>query len=112
VKDTIENKIKNQDAFGEQFRMKLDAGKGDLRSIVGALCSIVVFLLVLGYSFLKFDVFYAKKDVDILSTLNDNYFSADYVISNKNGFNIAAAFTGFDSETEDILDPTYGELVF
>lgn len=29
-----------------------------------------------------------------------------------NWFNIAAAFTGFDSETEDILDPTYGELVF
>ena len=95
-----------------QFRMKIDAGHGDLRSVVGAICSCMVFLLVLIFALYKFDVFYSKKDVDILSTINDNYFTPDHVISYKNGFNIAAAFTAFDSGMEEILDPTVGELVF
>ena len=64
------------------------------------------------YTYLKADVLYNKKDVDILSTINDNFFTPDYELNYQNGFNIAAAFTGFDSETEDILDPTYGEIVF
>ena len=58
----------------------------------------------------------AQKNVDILFTVNDNYFKPDtpgYLINYKdNDFNIAAAFTAFDSETEEILDPTYVELVF
>ena len=29
-----------------------------------------------------------------------------------NGFNVAAAFTAYDNESENILDPSYGELVF
>ena len=36
-----------------------------------------------------------------------------YLINYKdNKFNIAAAFIEFDSETEEILDPKYGKLVF
>ena len=30
----------------------------------------------------------------------------------KDSFNLAAAFTAYDNETEPILDPSYGELVF
>ena len=54
----------------------------------------------------------SKKDVDILSTVNDDTYTSDDVFDYKNGFNIAVAFTAFDSETEWILDPTYGSLVF
>ena len=65
------------------------------------------------FAYLKIDVLINKKDVDVMSTINDNYYTPDDVITYKNtGFNIAAAFTAYDSETEDILDPTYGELVF
>ena len=94
------------------FHMKLDAGGDDVRTILGALCSFVLFLIVLLFAYLKADVLINKKDVDILSTLNDNFFTPDDVIDYKSGFNIAAAFTAYDSETEDILDPTYGEIVF
>lgn len=92
--------------------MKLDSGSDEVRSILGALCSFALFLLVLMYAYLKADVLYNKKDVDILSTTNDNFFTPDNVINYENGFNIATAFTAFDSETEEILDPTIGELVF
>ena len=47
-----------------------------------------------------------------MSTINDNFFTPDDVVTYENGFNIAAALTKYDSETEDILDPTYGEIVF
>ena len=112
VKSTIESKLKDQDQFGETFHMKLDGASDDLRSILGALCSLVLFLIVLGFAYLKADVLINKKDVDILSTVNDNFFTPDDVLNYSNGFNIAASFTAFDSETEDILDPTYGEIVF
>ena len=97
--------------------MKLDPGNGEsLRSICGSLLSFILIAVVLLFSYLKADVLWNKKDVDVLSTVNDNYFTPDtpgYIIDYKtNGFNIAAAFTAYDSETEEILDPTYGELVF
>ena len=51
--------------------------------------------------------------MDVLSTINDRHFTPEDKINYKNdGFNIAAAFTAFDSETEYILDASYGELVF
>ena len=58
------------------------------------------------------DVFLARKDVDILSAVNDLLFTDDDIFSYKNGLNIAVAFTAYDSEESWILDETYGELVF
>jgi len=93
--------------------MKLGSGNDDLKSIAGSLCSIILTVMVCMFAYLKADVLINKKDVDIMSTINDNYYDADRNITYKeDGFNIAAAFTAFDSETEDMLDPTYGELVF
>ena len=44
----------------------------------------------------------------------DNYFySEDYIFSyEKNGLNLAVAFTAYDTETEPILDDSYGRLIF
>ena len=53
-----------------------------------------------------------KKDVDILSTTTHAHYDPDYIFTNKKGFNIAAAFTAYDSNPEPILDETYGQLVF
>ena len=53
-----------------------------------------------------------KKDVDIMSSLQKNYFSADYVFDYSQGLNFAFAFTAYDQVAEDILDPSYGEIAF
>eukprot|EP00354_Favella_ehrenbergii_P012467 CAMPEP_0170453360 /NCGR_PEP_ID=MMETSP0123-20130129/1963_1 /TAXON_ID=182087 /ORGANISM="Favella ehrenbergii, Strain Fehren 1" /LENGTH=142 /DNA_ID=CAMNT_0010715697 /DNA_START=180 /DNA_END=608 /DNA_ORIENTATION=- len=58
------------------------------------------------------DVLLEKKDIDIVSTINELHYGDDFVFSYDNGFNIALAFTAYDSEREQILDPSYGELVF
>ena len=93
--------------------MKIDnEGESHLRSYMGAFCSILLIFVVLIYSYQKFDVFLARKDVDILSAVNDFHFTDDDIFSYKNGLNIAVAFTAYDSEESWILDETYGELVF
>ena len=79
---------------------------------MGSLCSVLLLALVILYSYQKADILINKKDVDILSTVNEDFYSSDDTWSSKNGFNIAAAFSAYDSETEWILDPTYGSLVF
>ena len=106
------NKLKDQDLFGQKFRMKLDAGKDDLRSIIGSLCSLILISVLCMFAVLKFEVLINKKDVDIMSTINDNFFTPDDQVTSANGINISAALTKYDDETEDILDPTYGEIVF
>lgn len=93
--------------------MKLDnEGDDSLNSIMGALCSILLTFVVCIYSYQKFDVFLAKKDVDILSAVNDLYFTDEDTFSYKNGLNVAVAFTAYDAEESWILDETYGELIF
>lgn len=92
--------------------MKLDRGEDSIKSLMGSFCSIILTIIILTYAIQKLDVFLGKKDVDILSTVNDLHFTDDDVFSYENGLNIAVAFTAYDSEEKWILDPTYGELIF
>ena len=52
-----------------------------------------------------------KKDMYVLSTINESHFSPDYTFSYENGFNVAVAFTQY-GDKDTVLDPTYGELIF
>ena len=93
--------------------MRIDANKVALNSYMGSFLSFILFCLVVIFTYLKADVLIQKKDVDVLSTVNDRHFTPEDKINyKKDSFYIAAAFTAFDSETEYILDPSYGELVF
>ena len=92
--------------------MRLDAGNQSLPSIFGSVMSIFITIVIILFTALKADVLIQKKDVDILSTVYDRYFTQEDVFTYQNGFNVAAAFTKFNSDTEYLLDPTYGELVF
>ena len=92
--------------------MRLDTGNESLKSIVGSFMSLILIGILLLFTYLKADVLINKKDVDVLSTINDNFYTPDDIINSENGFRVAAAFTAFDSNKEVILDPTYGELVF
>ena len=75
----ISNGLKTQDNFGEAFHMKLDNGANDLKSIMGSLCSLIVLLFVVAYAGQKMEILLNKKDVDVLSTVNDSHFDPDYI---------------------------------
>ena len=79
---------------------------------MGSICSLFLFLVVGSYAYQKTDVWNHKKDVDIMSSIQANYFNSDYVFDYDAGLNYAVAFTAYDSVTEYILDPSYGNLVF
>jgi hypothetical protein len=59
--------------------MKLDEGKTHIQSYCGALLSLLLTFTILVYSYQKADVFIAKKDVDILSTINDGAFDSEFI---------------------------------
>ena len=48
----------------------------------------------------------------MLTTVNDLYWTDDDRFEYKDGFNVAVAFTAYDSNPEWILDKSYGELFF
>ena len=58
--------VKKQDALGNEFRMKLDGDDSSLRSCTGAICTIIIYSVILLYAFNKATVLYNKKDVDVL----------------------------------------------
>ena len=81
-------------------------------SFVGSIFSLMVFGTVLSYAILKVQNLMEKKDVDILSTVEEFHFEELDLFTTKQGLQIAVAFTGFNSNTEYELDPAYGELIF
>ena len=92
--------------------MKIDEGEDQINSFFGGIFSLVLAAVVIMYCLQKAHILYAKKDVDILSTINDGAFTPDDIFDNSNGFAFAASFTAYDSETENILLPEYGQIVF
>ena len=57
--------------------MKIDGdeggGRSSLPTMSGALCTIILLVITITYSILKVDVLLGKKDVDILSALNEDF---------------------------------------
>ena len=48
--------FESYDMFSQTFSMRLDDGEDSQKSMTGALCSLLVFFIVLAYSYLKIDV--------------------------------------------------------
>ena len=72
----------------------------------------MIFCVSVLYASQKLEILINKKDVDILSATKGLVFTDDHIFDNSKGFNIAAAFTEFNSNKEWELLPKYGTLVF
>ncbi len=93
--------------------MHLDKGFVYLRSWGGAICSIILFILIGAYAVQKFDVLVRIQDVDLMITTNLNALSDHDKFDSSMGFNIAAGFMAYQGANKPIDDdPTVGELVF
>ena len=92
--------------------MKLDGEEGQVKTFMGSICSIFVLVVVSIYTYQKFDVCMNKLAVDIMTSVQRDHFSADYIFDHEQGLNFAIGFTAFDKETEEILEPSYGKIVF
>ena len=92
--------------------MSLDYGRDTLQTYAGLFFSVLLFIFVSFYAAQKVDILINKKDVDVLSVVNKNFYDSKYIFDYSKGFNVAVAFTASDNQSEYILDPTYGRLVF
>ena len=79
---------------------------------MGSFCSLILFVIVCAFAYIKTDVLLLKKDVTILTSTHKNYYDSDFIFDFDQGLNFAIAFTSFDSEMEEILDPSYGRIVY
>ena len=50
---------------------------------MGSICSLMILALVVMYSYQKVDILWNKKDVDVLSTINDSHFDSDFIFDYK-----------------------------
>ena len=74
--------------------MRLDSeGSETLRTAWGAIFSILTFILGAAYVVQKFEIMMARKDVDIISAIQEDYISDGEEFSNKHGFNFAIGLT-------------------
>ena len=92
--------------------MKLDKDKNFVQTWIGTLLTMVVFVIITAYGIQKMDVWLTKKAIDIASSVQQNFYSDDFVFDFNQGMNLAMAFTAYDDEQEPILDKSYGEIIF
>ena len=105
------SKLKDQDKLGASFVHALDSKTQEATSLLGSIFSIMIFCVTMLYTSQKLEILINKKDVDILSAKKGLVFTDDHIFDNSKGFNIAAAFTEYNSNTEWELLPEYGSLV-
>ena len=106
-------KLRSFDKFGQHFNLKLDQGQDTLPSKMGAFFTIMLGVILLGFTYYKYDIMQTRKDVDILSAIKTDHFGPDYKFGFEQGLNVAVAvFNPFDPSSFQHLDHTYGRVRF
>ena len=82
-------------------------GLSSLPTIAGLIFTFFLLSVTMAYSVRKFDQMLTRKEVDIISVVQDSYFDEAAFFSYKQGFNIAVALEGLED-----LDPSYGKINF
>jgi len=77
--------------------MKIDGEDDQVKSGLGTFCSLILLFVTFVYAYQKLGVFLDKKDISIMLSTKDLYFSDDDIYSYKEGLNVAIAFTAYDS---------------
>ena len=92
--------------------MKIDKGHSIMLTSVGSIFSIILFIIVGLYTYQKSNIMIRRTDDHVMTSIQDSFFDLDYKFDYEHGLNIAAAFTAFDDEKENILSPDIGQIVF
>ena len=95
----------SMDRFGESFTMKFEGGKKELKSITGATLSILLIIVLLGYTALKVDNLLRRNQISIISAVNEDFYADTEQVGAKQGFNFAVSLP-------DRLEPRIGKFVF
>ena len=50
---------------------------------MGVICSFILLFVIIAYTYYKVDVLVAKKSVDILSAVNEDFYDDNYIFGAK-----------------------------
>ena len=92
--------------------MKIDKRQSTMTTSVGSIFSIILFIIVVMYTFQKANIMIKREDDYVMTSNQDSFFDLDYKFDFEKGFNIAVAFTAFDNNKENILSPDIGRIVY
>ena len=84
-------KLQEYDKFGQSFKLLIDEGRDGLPSKSGALCSILLLIIMLVYTGYKISILEGKKDIDIVQAVKENHFDNSHVFGAEQGLNLAVA---------------------
>mmetsp|Transcript_10769 Transcript_10769/g.13475 ORF Transcript_10769/g.13475 Transcript_10769/m.13475 type:complete len:260 (+) Transcript_10769:65-844(+) len=105
-------RARKMDSFAEGFQMKFDHGETHYGSLGGFACTLFLIISLLGFAYTKMQTLLQRKDTDIIEAFQESHFPDHERFNAENdGFFVAAALTNYDSNTEIIEKPEYGELL-
>ena len=112
--NTMRDKMLNQDRFGKQLSMQFDGGKESLPSKMGSACSLLLWMLMIMYALYKVSILESRRQVDILQTVDKEYFDENYTFGARQGLSIGANVVDvYDQRTfYEPIDWRYGTLSF
>ena len=87
-------------------------GDSEFKTILGAMCSIIIWILALVYAGSKAITLFKRDDYLIQFQEHELAFGPEDRFGFSDGFMIAAVVTGFDLDRLSDPDPKYGEMRF
>ena len=109
--NSVSNKFRDFDDFGEAPSMKINDGDDQLRSYCGAFLSFVLIGVTLVFLYSKAMVLIKGTDVTIIGNYAEGAYTYEDTFTAEDGLFIGAALTEYDSNPEIIEEKRYGELV-
>ena len=104
-------KLRSIDKFGQKPGYKVQyEGGGAYVSYIGALCSLIFIMISMVFLYSKIMVLVNVSRITVISNYQVGALTYEDKYSGEDGFFIAAALTAYDSETEPMDDPRYGDL--
>ena len=70
--------MRRVDIFGQSFKMRLAEGRMFVNSVCGSICTFFLVAVVVWYTYLKLEVLIHRRDVDVLSAINEYHYEEDY----------------------------------
>ena len=105
-------KIASIDKFGQSFNLRFDEGQEVLPSKKGAVCTILIFILMLAYTGYRSYIIHQKIDIDVTSSLQEFHFNDTYTFGGGQGLNIAVYIVDPTDYNTLTMHPSYGRLEF
>ena len=95
--------------FGSPITWVFPGARPTTASVPGVLCTIIIFVVLALYSGYRLDILLNREDFNVLTEVQNDFFTEDFTVRGEDGFRVAATVTNY-GDTSDIEDPSIGTV--